>query len=137
MPRRVLNLELNPGERFKEQIVSEQMMSHMASLYDRLGGLDAISAVVDSAVARIAGCVRADRPLGRESTISRSDQPHSANLAMAPHRLQRAWPAFSGSSITTWFTQYSCSSWTLQIQPQALEKSTIRRGVPKNVRTGC
>lgn len=45
--------------------MSEQMMPHMASLYDRLGGLDAIGAVVDSAVARIAADDRANQKFAR------------------------------------------------------------------------
>ena len=45
--------------------MSEQMMPHMASLYDRLGGLGAISAVVDSAVARIAADDRANQKFAR------------------------------------------------------------------------
>ena len=40
-------------------------MSQMVSLYDRLGGLDAISAVVDSAVARIAADDRVNQKFAR------------------------------------------------------------------------
>ena len=40
-------------------------MSQMTSLYDRLGGLDAIGAVVDSAVARIAADDRVNQKFAR------------------------------------------------------------------------
>jgi hemoglobin len=61
MPRRVLNLKLNQLTAVQE----EQIMSQMASLYDRLGGLDAITAVVDSVVARVAADDRANQKFAR------------------------------------------------------------------------
>jgi hemoglobin len=54
-------LEAKPAEAIQE----EQIVSQMASLYDRLGGLDAITAVVDSVVARIAADDRVNQKFAR------------------------------------------------------------------------
>lgn len=62
--------------------MSEQMMPHMASLYDRLGGLAAISAVVDSAVARIAADDRANQKFAR-SDLSRLKKEFTDQLCQA------------------------------------------------------
>ena len=62
--------------------MSEQMMPHMASLYDRLGGLGAISAVVDSAVARIAADDRANQKFAR-SDLSRLKKEFTDQLCQA------------------------------------------------------
>src|SRR5437870_6668764 len=48
-----------------DPIQGEQAMSQMASLYERLGGLDAITAVVDSFVARAAGDDRINQKFAR------------------------------------------------------------------------
>jgi hemoglobin len=48
-----------------DPIQGEQVMSEMTSLYERLGGLDAITAVVDSFVARAAGDDRINQKFAR------------------------------------------------------------------------
>jgi hemoglobin len=56
---------LNYGAEPIRAIQGEHVMSQMTSLYDRLGGLDAITAVVDAVVARDAADARINRKFVR------------------------------------------------------------------------
>jgi hemoglobin len=56
---------LNHGAKPIKAIQGEHVMSQMTSLYDRLGGLDAITAVVDAVVARDAADARINRKFVR------------------------------------------------------------------------
>ena len=70
--------EAKPGETIQE----EQIMSQMASLYDRLGGFNPIRAVVDSAVARVAADDRVNQKFAR-SDLSRLEKEFTDQLCQA------------------------------------------------------